>query len=174
MATSLPLVFYIKKEEKDMWIKLDLDGIDFYLRINSYEKSTENLYDHWCTVELTLESPDWLHHVISSDILLSFEVEEIRDIIRELLKGKHIQAEKITFVEPDLSFHIYPSETKEHADVYLRIHLWNGYLTKNYISVHFDSLNLEKLYYYLQFITGEITKENDIIHQLIEADILRP
>ena len=72
-----------------MWLKIDLDGIDFHFRITNYRKrDTESWYEQWCTVDITLQSPKWLDYQISSDILLSSEIEDIRDSIMRLLQGE--------------------------------------------------------------------------------------
>lgn len=40
-----------------MWLKLDLEGTDFYLRISDYQPSEKDKWDdQWCKVEITLES----------------------------------------------------------------------------------------------------------------------
>ncbi len=91
-----------------MQLNLDLDGIEFRFRITKYEKSnSENLYklyDQWCIVELSLRSGSWLNYQISSEVLLSYEVEEIRDKISDFLEDKIQLQEELGFVEPDLTF----------------------------------------------------------------------
>lgn len=35
-----------------MWLRMDLEGIEFRFRIVGYKKSTkDNCYDKWCTVD---------------------------------------------------------------------------------------------------------------------------
>ena len=73
-----------------MQLYLDLDGIEFRFRITKYEKSISDnlykLYDQWCIVELSLHSGNWLNYQISSEILLAYEVEKIRDKISDFLE----------------------------------------------------------------------------------------
>ena len=61
-----------------MWLKLNLDGIKLYFKVKGYKKSTDsNWYDEWCTVELNVQSENWLNYSQSGDLLLACEVEEI-------------------------------------------------------------------------------------------------
>lgn len=157
-----------------MWLKLDLAGIDFRFRIKGYTKSLgEDWSDRWCGVDLTLESGKWLRYSISSDILLSCEVEEIRNKIFGFLQERQNKPEDITFIEPDLSFHIHPSGFTGYASMDLHVHLWDNGLTENYISISFDKDDLEKLCLYLQLVTGLITRNQKRVQQLLDKGIFR-
>ena len=155
-----------------MWLKLDLAGIDFRFRIKGYTKSLqEDWSDQWCGVDLTLESGEWLRYSLSPDILLSCEVEKLRNILFSIMQEKQDLPKAITFIEPDLSFHIHPSGFTGYASMDLHVHLWNHGLTENYISISFDRDDLEKLYLYLQLITGLITRNQKRVQQLLEKGI---
>ena len=161
-----------------MWIKLNLDGIDFHFRISQYEKSTQERWDvQWCSVDLTLQCTNCLDYKISSEILLSCEVEDIRDNINRLLHNEIQDISELDFIEPDLTFVLIPKKDTGHeilnVAANMHIHLWDDGLTENYISVCFDRDNLKRLLTYLQFITGEISKNSDAVQELVSNDVFR-
>ena len=155
-----------------MQLYLDLDGIEFRFRITKYEKSISDnlykLYDQWCIVELSLHSGNWLNYQISSEILLAYEVEKIRDKISDFLEDKIQLQEELGFVEPDLTFIIYPK-----VDIDLQIHFWDEGLTANYLSLCFDRKNLECLLAYLRYITNEIQTDDEMLQKLIADNVIR-
>lgn len=172
-----------------MWLNLNLDGIDLHLQITGYKKSDPKKWDdQWCGVDITLESSNRLNYHISSSILESCEVEEIRDTIADLLQDKITTEQEMTFTEPELTFILHPKrdlrmDTKYiyiapgheivDIDADLHIYFWNGGLTANYLSLCFDRTDLEKLLVYLELITKKISKNSDEVQELIAADILR-
>lgn len=175
-----------------MWLKLDLDGIDFRFRIEKYKKSTKNNWDEeWCDLDLTLKSQEWLNYnIVSDEILLAFEVEKLCDKIEALLSDKLNEPEIITCIEPDLEFHLYPkydirnnpdviyvrpdSNTIVDVDMRLIVSFWhkNGGLTANQLILAFNREDLEKLYCYLKYITGTITEEDKTFQKLISEGII--
>ena len=175
-----------------MWLKLDLDGIDFRFRIEKYKKSTKNNWDEeWCDLDLTLKSQEWLNYnIVSDEILLAFEVEKLCDKIEALLSDKLNGPEIITCIEPDLEFHLYPKyDIRNNPDVvYVRIDsntivdvcmklivsFWhkNGGLTANELILAFDREDIEKLYCYLKYIIGRITEEDKTFQKLISEGII--
>lgn len=172
-----------------MWIKLDLDGIDFHFQIVGYRKSNlDNWDDQWCKVDVTLQSYNWIDYHISSSILLSCEVEALRDSVEKLLNDLLTEQEEFEFIEPDLTFvlnpkkdlhnsgrysYIAPGHEIEDINAYLQVHFWNGGLTANFISLCFDRSDLEKLLVYLRLTTNLITEQSPEVQALFEKDILR-
>ncbi len=172
-----------------MWIKLNLDGIDFHFQITGYQKSNRDNWDEqWCKVDVTLQSPNWIDYHISSDILLSCEVEELRDNIEKLIQDLLTEQEELEFIEPDLTFVLNPKKDlrdsgrysyidleHEIVDIYadLHVHFWNGGLTANYISLCFDRSDLEKLLVYLRLTTNLLTEQSPEVQDLFGRDILR-
>ncbi len=172
-----------------MWLYLDLDGINFHFRISDYQKSTKtNYYDQWCKIDLTLQSENWLDYKISSSILLSYEVEILRNKLSALLFNKIKSTEELDFIEPDLSFVLNPQKDltldpnytyvapgHEIADIVtdLRVHLWDAGITENYISLCFDREDIEALYFYLSLLTKQIKEDDPSIKKYIESDIIR-
>ena len=172
-----------------MWFHLDLDGIEFHFRISHYKKSVQEVWDEqWCKVDLTLQSGNWLNYEVSSDILLSCEVEEIRNKLSALLSNKIQAPEELEFVEPDLSFvlnpqkdlssdlncmYVAPGHEIVDIDADIRVHLWNGGLTANYISLCLDREDIEALCYYLDLLTNQTKLDNPAVKKLLDNDIIR-
>lgn len=170
-----------------MWLKLDLNGIMFHLKINNYIKTNySNWDDVWCTVDLCLESEPWLKYHIQSDILLASEVDDLVNILEGILIGSYTEYTEFSFIEPDfcLCFHPNPdynslNDLNEYEsrlnDISLewRIFLWDGGLTNNYISVTFQRTYIKYLLTYLKVITGELSEENNNeIKELVQKNIL--
>lgn len=174
------------RKDDVMWIKLDLEGIDFHFRISKYRKSTkENGFDEWCEVDLTLQAREWLNYqIVSDETLLAVEVEEIRDRIDNLLNGSLEKPEKIECIEPDLEFHLHPKEDIRNnpdvvyvkpgyeiadIDMDLIVSFWDrdGALSANRLLLSFGREDLEKLLCYLQYVTGVINKEDVMVKELI-------
>ena len=172
-----------------MWIKLDLNGIDFHFQISGYRDSNHgNWDDRWCTIHITIQCPNWLDYRISSDILLSCEVEEIRDSIENLLQDRLTEQKTLDFIEPDLTIllnpkidltttgkyeYIAPGHELKDCDANLQVYLWNGWPTENYFSLCFDRSDLEKLLVYLRFVTGQIPLQSAEVQELLARDIMR-
>ena len=157
-----------------MWLAHDLAGINLNIRVRDYTKSAnEDWYTEWCQVDLTLQSGNWLHYCMATENLLCCEVEESRDTILDFLQNKRDKPENLSFIEPDLSFHIHPFGFTGYSSMDLHVHLWDEGLPENYISVGFDRDDMEKFCSYLQFITGAITREHEIVQQLLEEKIFQ-
>lgn len=173
-----------------MWLYLDLDGIELHFRITKYRKSKpEKMYDQWCQVDLTLHSGKWLCYQVSSEILMTCEVEEVCNRIYDLLEEKIQIEEELEFIEPDLSFVLNPKKDLRNDSKYayiapgheiididaeLRVHFWNDALTANYLSLFLDRNDLECLAIYLQCVTNKISQEDKAVQELIKHDVIRP
>ena len=172
-----------------MWFHLDLDGIDFHFRISKYRKSIQDIWDEqWCKVDLTLQSCNWLNYQTSSEMLLSCEVEQLRAKLFDLISNKIESQEELEFIEPDLSFVLHPQKDLTldpnytyvapgheivDIDADIHIHLWNGGLTANYISLCFGREDIEAFRSYLNLITNQIQSDDPSIKKLIDSDIIR-
>ena len=129
-----------------------------------------------------------VNYETSSDILLSCEVEELRNKLSALLSNKIQSPEELEFIEPDLSFILHPQEDLTlnpkysyvapgheivDIDADICIHLWNGGLTANYISLRFDRENIESLCSYLDLVTKQVEISHPSIKKLLDSDIIR-
>lgn len=172
-----------------MWFHLDLDGIDFHFRISKYRKSIQDIWDEqWCKVDLTLQSGNWLNYQTSSEMLLSREVEQLSAKLFDLISNKLELQEELEFIEPDLSFilnpqkdltldpnytYVAPGHEIADIDAEVHVHLWNGGLTSNFISLCFGREDIEALCSYLHLITKQIQSDDPTIKKLIDNDIIR-
>lgn len=142
-----------------MWLRLDLDGVEMYLRIQGVRESASLYDDAWCRVSLHLQSP-WLnYHLNEHELLCSEEVKRLSKTIEDAFSKRLTKNEKLGFIEPDLCFifSCFDIEGKlswpPMAD--LHISFWDDGLTANYLSLCFDVADLDALWQYLRLVTGE-------------------
>lgn len=173
------------------WFHLDLEGIDFHFRILRYRKSTkENWDDEWCEVDLTLQARKWLdYHITSSELILSVEVEELRDNIDALLNDRIKEGDSLECIEPDFQFFFHSKEDLrlnprilyvkpgyEISDVHMdfTINIWDqtGALSSNQLLLYFNRYNLERLLLFLRLVTGVVSEDDDLINKMISDGCL--
>lgn len=85
--------------KRALWLRLDIGGIDLHFRISHYRKATKEKWDtQWCEIDLTLQASNWLnYHISSSEIMLSLEVESLRDGIKALLNDELNEVDSIPY-----------------------------------------------------------------------------
>ena len=141
-----------------MWLRLDLDGVEMYLRIQGFRESASPDDDAWCRVSLHLQS-SWLNYDLDEHILCSEEVKWLSRTIEDAFDKRLPKNEELGFIEPDFCFifSCFDIEGKlswpPMAD--LHISFWNHGLTANYLSLCFDQADLDALWQYLRVVTGE-------------------
>ena len=141
-----------------MWLRLDLDGVEMYLRIQGFRESASPDDDAWCRVSLHLQS-SWLHYDLDEHILCSEEVKWLFETIEGALSKRLTKNEELEFIEPNIRFIFSCLDDKGKpfrwpmAD--LRVSFWNHGLTANYLSLCFGKTNLDALWQYLRLVTGE-------------------
>ena len=142
-----------------MWLRLDLDGVEMYLRIQGFRESASPDDDAWCRVSLHLQSP-WLnYHLNEQELLCSEEVKRLSKTIEDALSKRLTKNEELEFIEPNIRFVFSCLDDKGKpfrwpmAD--LRVSFWNEGLTANYLSLCFDEADLDALWQYLRLVTGE-------------------
>ena len=141
-----------------MWLRLDLDGVEMYLRIQGFRESASPDDDAWCRVSLHLQS-SWLHYDLDEHILCSEEVKWLSKTIEDAFDKRLPKNEELGFIEPNirLLFSCLDAEGEltrpPMAD--LQVFFWNGYPTGNYLSLRFDKAGLDALWQYLRLVTGE-------------------
>lgn len=167
-----------------MWLKLELEGIDFRFRISRYKGNP------WCKVDLKLKAKKWLNYnMVHREVLEYDDVERICDRIEALLNNKFDKPKSISFAEPDLEFILHPSfdirnnsnvlyvgEGLEILDVTMEliVSFWDedGALTANQLKLVFDREDIEKLYCYLKYVAGRINEEDKTLQKLIADGII--
>ena len=91
-----------------MWLKLDLDGINFDLRIRGYKPTTVETIDfEWCNFDLSLISGSWLNYKANNKLLLSYEVQTIFEALDKLLNNKVNEIIVIDPLESDYKLEMY-------------------------------------------------------------------
>ena len=143
---------------KRMWLRLDLDGVEMYLRIQGFRKSALPDDDAWCRVSLHLQSP-WLHYDLDEHILCSEEVKWLSKTIEDAFDKRLPKNEELEFIEPNIRF-IFScldaeGELTRPPMADLQVFFWNGYPTANYLSLCFGEADLDALRQYLRLVTGE-------------------
>ena len=169
-----------------MKLKLDLEGIEAILEINNYHPSTQEKWDEeWCEVSFSVTSGSWLNYgKLDNQILLCSEVEELRDTLKKLLLDELSEGSELSFVEPDFTFNITPKRIDNQLSLFedlprvsnafvdWKIYFWSEGLTSNYLNVCLCDDEIEYLKNYLNLVTGVVDKENPVIQDMINKNIL--
>lgn len=153
-----------------MRLRLDLQGMRIDLEIKGYHNSnSNNKFDNWCQVSYSFVFPDCINYSKQDDeILLSCEVEDLKEMLDDFIDGKI--TEKITqgFIEPDFEFVFIPPRNKFETGecvcattgfemsppvVEWKIQLWDGGLTDNYFST---TLTMEEIKAFRDYLSKVI------------------
>ena len=175
-------------EVKHVRLKLNLDGIKLYFKVKGYKKSNDNNWeDEWCTVELNVQSENWLSYSQSGELLLACEVEEILSWLKDLIEDKITESKEVEFIEPDFKIVLNPKKDLRNdprytyvksgyeivdVDAEFRVSFWNGGLTANYLSLRMDREDITAFITYLSVITKQINKADDAVQSLLKDGIL--
>lgn len=146
-----------------MSLKLNLGGIHLEFCITRYHRSTkENPEDKWCKVDMSLKSHTWLNYTMTDyEYMRSSDVDKLTKKLQELKNGTLKAKTLISFIEPDITFLLYPKADKQTPHVYWVVHFWkdNGELSANDLTLHLDSLDVANLLNYLRHVQSEGDKE---------------
>ena len=160
-----------------MWLRLDLDGVEMYLRIQGFRESASPDDDAWCRVSLHLQS-SWLHYDLDEHILCSEEVKWLFETIEGALSKRLTKNEELEFIEPNIRFIFSCLDDKGKpfrwpmAD--LRVSFWNHGLTANYLSLCFDQADLDALWQYLRLVTGEADLSDPRVRFWLDKGVILP
>lgn len=160
-----------------MWLRLDLDGVEMYLRIQEFRESASPDDDAWCRVSLHLQS-SWLHYDLDEHILCSEEVKWLFETIEGALSKRLTKNEELEFIEPNIRFIFSCLDDKGKpfrwpmAD--LRVSFWNHGLTANYLSLCFDEADLDALWQYLRLVTGEADLSDPRVRFWLDKGVILP
>ena len=160
-----------------MWLRLDLDGVEMYLRIQGFRESASPDDDAWCRVSLHLQS-SWLHYDLDEHILCSEEVKWLSKTIEDAFDKRLPKNEELEFIEPNIRFVFSCLDEKGKpfrwpmAD--LRVSFWNHGLTANYLSLCFDQADLDALWQYLRVVTGEADLRDPLVRLWLDKGAILP
>lgn len=105
--------------------------MEFSLEIRSYRTPRErDDWDNWCKVDLRVKVGDYMDYsVINDEMLMSQEVLSLARGLEKLLNGGITKQTQIGFIEPDLTFELYPKskfgkdELDEWAELLIALRL---------------------------------------------------
>ena len=114
-----------------MALKLTWREMELSLEIRSYRTPPEHDdWDNWCKVDLNIKVGDYLDYsVIDDEMLMSQEVLSLMSGLEKLLNGDITKQTQIGFIEPDLTFELYPKsmlgkdELDEWAELLIALRL---------------------------------------------------
>ncbi len=166
-----------------MWLNLDMDGITFRLQIRNYTPTIEETDSNWCRVDLSLRSGNWLNYLLKDDeLLFSYEVDTLLESLENLLNDKIEIIQEMECIEPDFKFIFHPKTDLRNDPRYIFIQkgyeiedgfmewniiFWNGGITDNFISIHFDRQDITNLVCYLNLVVGKIDIHDEKADHLI-------
>ena len=160
-----------------MWLRLDLDGVEMYLRIQGVRESASPDDDAWCRVSLHLQS-SWLNYDLDEHILCSEEVKWLSKTIEDAFDKRLPKNEELEFIEPNIRFVFSCLDERGKpfrwpmAD--LRVSFWNEGLTNNYLSLRFDVADLDALWQYLRLVTGEADLSDPRVRFWLDKGVILP
>ena len=160
-----------------MWLRLDLDGVEMYLRIQGVRESASPDDDAWCRVSLHLQS-SWLNYDLDEHILCSEEVKWLSKTIEDAFDKRLPKNEELEFIEPNIRF-IFScldaeGELTRPPMADLQVFFWNGYLTNNYLSLRFGEADLDALRQYLRLVTGEADLSDPRVRFWLDKGVILP
>lgn len=96
-----------------MGLKLTWQEMEFLLEIRNYRTACErDDWDNWCKVDLRVKVGEYMDYsVINDEMLMSQEVLSLSRGLEKLLNGGITKQTQIDFIEPDLTFELYPKST---------------------------------------------------------------
>lgn len=114
-----------------MGLKLTWQEMEFLLEIRNYRTACErDDWDNWCKVDLRVKVGEYMDYsVINDEMLMSQEVLSLSRGLEKLLNGGITKQTQIGFIEPDLTFELYPKsalgkdELDEWAELLIALRL---------------------------------------------------
>lgn len=175
-----------------MKIVLDGGGIDLSLRIREYKKNDREYPDcPWCRVDYALQSSFMNYIQDDSECLECAEVDYLYDKLRSLLEYKISKKTEIGFIEPDLSFVLYPrvilgDDHKYNGAIYredikelspwaeIVFYLWDkdGALSESSIHLTLSEDDIRALVCYLQYVRLEVSEEDAEVQKYIADGLM--
>ena len=151
------LEILIAKKEQNNFVSFKMDNYtNFYLKISRKKDFQYDPYDRWCDVSISISNKVFNYNN-KGELLLEFEVIELRNLLKDSINGKITGKEKISFIEPDLEF-----DFSDDGYMDLKINLFEeGALSPNYHSQCFNREEIKKIYDYILTIFPEEEIKNE-------------
>lgn len=141
-----------------MGLKLTWKEVGFSLEIRGYRTPrASDDWDNWCKVDLNVKVGDYMDYsVINDEMLMSQEVLAMAHGMEVLLNGGIAKRTQIGFIEPDLTFEMYPRSTlgREELDVWAELLIALRLKDTNYngavLTLPLERGDIEKFLEYLE------------------------
>ncbi len=145
-----------------MGLKLNWKEMEFSLEIRNYRTPRErDDWDNWCKVDLNVKVGDYIDYsVIDDEMLMSREALSLLSGLEKLLDGGLTKQMQIGFIEPDLTFELYPRSTlgEDELDVWAELLIALRLKDTNYngamLTLPFERGDIEELLKYLKGVVG--------------------
>lgn len=145
-----------------MGLKLNWKEMEFSLEIRNYRTPRErDDWDNWCKVNLNVKVGDYIDYsVIDDEMLMSREALSLLSGLEKLLDGGLTKQMQIGFIEPDLTFELYPRSTlgEDELDVWAELLIALRLKDTNYngavLTLPFERGDIEELLEYLKGVVG--------------------
>lgn len=145
-----------------MGLKLNWKEMEFSLEIRNYRTPRErDDWDNWCKVNLNVKVGDYIDYsVIDDEMLMSREALSLLSGLEKLLDGGLTKQMQIGFIEPDLTFELYPRSTlgEDELDVWAELLIALRLKDTNYngavLTLPFERGDIEELLKYLKGVVG--------------------
>lgn len=170
-----------------MWVKFDLQGMKFEFKVEKHIPN-QTIDGKWAEISFGFKFKNIIKYsTYKNEVLLSSEVDDIRDYMEKLLEDKLDKEVFYKCIEPDFEFIFSPKyDVRNDPDVIwvksgneirdiemkLKVNLWNDGLTCNYFSTSFARDEIEIFYLYLSLIINKIYKNDDRINKLLKTGII--
>lgn len=170
-----------------MWVKLNLQGMQLEFKVEKYIPN-QTIDGEWTEISFNFKFQNIIQYSTNRDeLLLSSEIDDIRDYMEKLLHDKLYEVERYKCIEPDFEFifkpkydvrndpnviWVKPGNEIEDIKMKLKVNLWNEGLTSNYFSTSFDREEIEIFYLYLSLITNKISKNDARVNELLKLGII--
>ena len=142
---------------KYRWIKFDLDGMIFKLKVYGFEA-----YNDWVKTSWRIKFEDiFLYERDNEEVFLKDCIDYLISNLKNHLDNKIRKVKTITFFEPDFEFVFRPQEkqndgltNEELEDIIdirmeMNVYFWHRGATLNHISTSFERKEIQKFYDYL-------------------------
>lgn len=152
----------MRKFRWDMGLKLTWKEMELSLEIRGYRTPREHDdWDNWCKVDLNVKVGDYMDYsVVNDEMLMSCEVQALICDLEKLLNGSITKQTQIGFIEPDLTFELYPRSTlgEDELDVWAELLIALRLKDTNYngavLTLPFERGDIEELLKYLKGVVG--------------------
>ena len=143
------------------WIKFNLYGMAFKLKVFGYDKDNE-----WAKTSWSFKFEDIISYDRDYEEIFTIDcIDYLISYLKKLLNNKIKKIKKVGFFEPDFEFVLKPQEVwydpvlKDDPPrvidicMELNVYLWHKGATPTYFSMTFERKDIQRLYDYLVVVS---------------------